>query len=298
MKQSKGIEELNGCLRIFEIFGMQFFSLNSVFQRKSAKHWSIWRIIHFGVFCAIGLGCACSVIHSSFNLEKVTTKNVLSIFFLHLVNHGYVLAVFASLVQSAFFVRETKQFFLNSQEIAEICYKHFNIEMNFRKFRYSSFRKIYFTLVFILLTFLGHLKARGIPIDEIKLAMILALILATSNLMIACKYSFYVSFINFELSHVEKLLRLTFETKPSPYIIKVSSVEFAKNPAREHLRKLNKMWLIYNKICENESIVNRSNGMAILLTLIVSVMILTYQGFEFCVSLMNGAQFQNTIGKQ
>lgn len=297
MKRSSLVDELSGVLLVFEIFGLQFFSLKSVFLKKSGRKWLILRMVHISVFCALGFGFAYSVIRGSFDIEKITRKNVLTIFYLHLVNNGYVLAILTSLVQSIYFIKETKEFFKNSQEISEICFRNFNISMDFKQFRSSSFRKIWVTLIFVFLMFVVHIKAMKIPSEEMN-SMVIALFLCIFNSMIACKYSFYVSFVNFQLSYLEKLLSVTFESKPWKNIVEISLIEVVKKPVKECLRKLNKIWQVYNKIYENGSIVNKSNGLTMLVALIVYVMIITYEGYEMCVSLMDVTHLQSPLSKQ
>lgn len=78
MKESLLADELDGCLKFFEIFGLQFFSLKSVFE-KNSRQWAIFQIAHLIVFCAICFLLGFSIIYASVFSDKVTTENVLTV---------------------------------------------------------------------------------------------------------------------------------------------------------------------------------------------------------------------------
>lgn len=100
MKQSLLVDKLSGVLLNFEIFGMQFFSLKSFSQKDSRQQWSIFRIVHIAFFCAIAVGFTFLIINGTIQLGKVTSKNVLTIFYLHLVYNIILAAFLIGFVQS------------------------------------------------------------------------------------------------------------------------------------------------------------------------------------------------------
>lgn len=294
MKGSKLGDDLNGCLFIFEILGMQFFSLKSISQDDFKQRLSIFRITYFLVFCVIDLGFAYFIIRGTLFLDKMTTKNVLTIIFLHLVYVTNLAAFLVGFVQSVTHTKIIKKFYKNFQELYEICYNDFNITMNFAQIRSLCFKKIWATIIFLGMIFAGYLATRKFFLDEKTLMWIIANIITIFTTMTAIKYSLIVDFVNFQLSYLEKLFQATFKRQRCQIIV---TVQVFEKPDKEKLRKLNKALLIYSKICENAAIVNKSMGLTMLLILIVAVTLITNEGFEICVGLMDETRPINIASK-
>lgn len=126
--------------------------------------------------------------------------------------------------------------------------------MNFAKIRSGSLRKIWATLIFIGLITVGHLASRKASVGRTPSMLIAAFLLTIFNSIAVCKFSLYVSFVNFQLKYLEEMFLMTFEPQQRQDIVNVGVIEVAKKSAQKHLQKLNKAWSIFNKMVTAQQI--------------------------------------------
>lgn len=293
MKQSTLAEELDGTLKIFEIFGLQFFSLKSVFAKASGQQWTIFRIIYFIFLCTTCFVFGCLILITSFLTEKVTTKNVLTVFYLQLLNYYFLTALVSSLIQSAISTKHIQRVFISSQEISNISEKDFNVAMKFGELRKSTLKKICVMVVIAIVATCATIYAQFDNAQEFELLN--TSLLTTLLSMIVCKFSFFVNLVNLQVRHIEELFVLIFQAKPSQTYGKVYRNDVMEKPGKQELRKLTTVWKIYIKVSKNASIINRSMGLTILLVVVIAIMVVTYAVYDVCLAIMDDSQAQ--LGK-
>lgn len=293
MKQTSLADKLDGTLKVFEIFGLQLFSLRSVFTKAAGQQWTSFRIIYFIVLCTICFVFGCLILLTSFSTEKVTTKNVLSVFYLQLLNYFFLTALGSSLIQSAISMKNIQRVFISSQEISNICEKDFSVVMKFGELRKSTLKKICVMVITAIAASCATVYAQFDNAEEFELLN--TSIVTTFLSMIVCKFSFFVDLVNLQIRHVEELFVLIFKAKPTQTYEKVYRIDVMEKRGKEELRKLTTVWKIYIKVSENASIINRSMGLTILLVVVIAIMVVTYAVYDVCLAIMDDSGVQ--LGK-
>lgn len=110
--------------------------------------------------------------------------------------------------------------------------------------------------------------------------------------MIIYKFVFYVDMVNNQLEFVVKLLDKTFQ----PEEVKVVGEMCFKNTLDDPLKKLRAIRKVYNIIFESGALVNRSNGLTILILLMDLVIAITASGYEIFVIAVGSLPIQRIPG--
>lgn len=266
--------ELRGPLFVLEMAGLQHFSQRSRVLRSLRVVW-IFLFICFFILIAFCLG------DSSFFYikEKVTSRNALRYTILHLVNIGMTLVVLTSLFQSMKSSAEEEKFFKNGDKVTKLLKIHFNGEKkknDLKRMAWVKFAVLMLSFAAIHVIALSQMRSK----DKV-VACLLEMSPILFIFLVLYKFTFYVEIINNQLKAIESLFGKIFVFSP----IKVISglhhpmmkiVETTESPSR----KLQAIRNIYNLIHENAELVNRSNGLSVLILLSCSVVSLAVMGYE------------------
>lgn len=287
-------EEIGSSLLVFELLGLQCFSLKRLTLENERKRPTILRTFYmFILFCCILILTICFVSHDpTFKIEKRSTKDITMFTIQNSMSLGLLLVVLTSFVESYFFTPTIKNVFINCKEISRICHNEFTIKMDFKKIKKEVRRRIIMGIVFILtingIVGISHAVTDGqfiLPLFEIFPTMYL--------LMIAYKFVFYVGMVNNQLYLVKKLLESMFENQPPKNIEIINN---RSTPPNDLLPKFRAAWKIYNIIYENGGLINDSQGLTILIMICSLTVAIIVSGYKTFVILVGGASTHQIPG--
>lgn len=185
-------DELNHCLVIFEVMGLQYFSLKRLSCDGLKDHKRLHRFLYMVFLLAFINSISVFYIVKDIPLVQgdVTAKNVLMFAIQNSINVGMVLVAVVSLIQSYSKTRIDKKMFLNTKEMTMISNKEFNTCIDFKKIRKSAFRKISKFLVFFVTT-----QATVMIYDAQFFIYMIGVLPVLFLLMVVLKFSFHVDFM-------------------------------------------------------------------------------------------------------
>lgn len=136
VKMLKIANELNSYLKLYEILGMQFFSLKAASRENSNQRLSIWRIVQAILFMAL-ITLFGGIIFFD-RKSSVVYENLLTYIYQQSIIYLIFLVYWTNLLQSLTSNERIKKFFLNSEIIYDLCRQHFAVKMNFADVRRAS----------------------------------------------------------------------------------------------------------------------------------------------------------------
>jgi hypothetical protein len=289
-------KELNNSLFIYEIMGLQYFSLKSL-NYKNYKHPpTFFRVVLMFFLIAIILLLMITYVVKDHKVVEgnLTAKNVLMFAVHHLMNFGLILVTCTSIIQSYTSDLQVKMIYINFKEILQISQQEFGSVWDFKKVKVSARKRMICMSVFIILLH-GTVMLMKIGSSEIIFKMLLGLFPVLFFLMISNKFIFYVTLINYQLKLLITLLTQTFQS-----IKIIDNINCHLKPKKfneDSLNKLRTARKVYNLIQENASLTNESNGLTILIMFVGLVVALTVSGFEIFVIIVGGLPIERLSGK-
>lgn len=281
-------DELHSCLFIFEVTGLQYFSLKKLLSHKS-NGLEKWRVVYMLVLLLCIFSLAVSyVIHDHRAIEgNVTPKNVLMFAIQNTMNFGIIMVEIISLLQSYWSTRKIMKIYAALKEIVHLCFNDFKTFIDFTKIKERAWKRFRQMLAFIgvlhISLTLYHIKSTD-AICQLFLGIIPLFFLT----MVVNKFVFYVDLVNSLLEFLKYLLEDIFKYEPIKIISNLhSSTKTVKAP-EDPMRKLRACWKIYMKIYDISGLINDSIGLTILVLLSSLVVTLTISGYEVFVIIVGG----------
>lgn len=300
MKAPTMEEELNSFFVVFELMGLQNFSLKSLTAENAKTRPAIVRLIYFVILFLLNTFIMTTFFfHDEIGIqEEVTAKNVLMYAIQHSMNFGLIMVLLTGLVQSFTSTCGTKRIFLNFKEIIKQVQQEFGIVIDFSRIRKASWRRLSVMLIFYgishVTTFLSQISsASGI------VPFILGIFPIVFLLMIVYKYIFYVGMVNHQLQFLRKMLADIFKlqsSKATDISLRMNQINYVMSPD-DPMRKLRAIRTIYNLIYENGAAINDGNGLTMLTLLICLVTSLTVSGYQIFVLIVGGLPKDGAMGK-
>lgn len=274
---------LSHCASVFQTFGHQFFSVRTLSTHNQNQYPS-WGYTAYFIFVFVTLTSQmvtfASFVSSEDKEENLNPKTVLNYVVQHSMYVGLILITCVSLIQSYAVTPLTKKIFLNCIKIAKISQQEFSYTIDHRLIRRKVlsyfisivlFGLISQILLYFFQTFFGDEKA----FLRTCFSILPLIFLKTT----AFKFVFYVNMVNYQLATVRKLvLKIPSGAMKAPNHVGfyVKAVKPSKpSGTTKHIRNLRKM---FNVICENSELINRSMGMTILSVFTVMVIVITATG--------------------
>lgn len=296
--------EFSSSLLIFEVLGLQYFSLKLLSCKTLWTRPSIVRTVYMILLLIFMTGISVWFVTSEAVLETsstVTAKNVLTFALQHSLNLGLILVVIVSMVQSYFTTPKVKKIYLNFKEITDIALDHFNIKKDFKQVRKGAIKRI--TVVvssFVVLHLTSFFFRFGSVNDTIP--MLVGAIPVFYLIMVGYKYVFYVAMVNHQMRCVLRLLEEAFK-RPLIITKNIENIKFNltntqivkkyENP----MTKLLAVRRTFNLVYENGTLINESNGLTILIVLVDLVIAITASEYEIFVVVVGGLPPEKLIGK-
>lgn len=299
MKSSNIADELNGCLFINEIAGLQYFSLKSIFKEKSKHQTTVYQKACFIFYLSL-LFAACY-----FAFEKtakqnnsLSSQNVLSVLYKLVNGYCFLIGYFTGLIQSYKSTPNMIKFFMNTQSITEWSYRDFNFTMNFAKVGKAAWYRLLGINLLWVVPYSCLIYVSASSLEETAAFAMFGIFFVGFAVINAAKYVFYVLLIDFQLKNVQKLLQSTFKPQSVSTVGKVYHLTIKDNFGEKVDKKMNKLlviWKMYNKIIENASLVNKSMGLTMMFVLMNAIMGFIYSGYELIIGTIGGHQ-QGVVG--
>jgi prepilin signal peptidase PulO-like enzyme (type II secretory pathway) len=289
--------ELNSCVIVYEIMGLQYFRLKSLTYENYKKKPTKVHVVFMVVLVTIVLTLMTSYVVKDHSLveEDLAAKNILMFAIQHSMNCAMMNCVCVSIVQSFTSTQKIKRIYVNFKEILQIANFEFCCSFDFKLFRNAAFKRMAAMIIFITLLH-GTLMSFHIRNEENLIKLLFGAIPILFLFMIVNKFVFYVALINSQLSFL--LILVTKMFQPSVKIIENINFHLKSNPSvQEHFRKLHAIRKIYNIIYENALLVNESIGLTILMMLISLVITLTVSGYEIFVIIVGGLPIERLTGE-
>lgn len=239
-------EDLNGCLIIFELVGLQYFSLKSMNEDNVANGSTKCRKFFLMVQLTI-VGVVLITILVNFEspmTDEVNAKTVLLFLIVQLSNLGIVLMTLISLIKSYTSTRRIKKIFCNSKAISDIVKRDFYVSTDFGVIKRRAWWKFALMLMFFAVTTAGLIG------DDISPEAMLAMLPIAFLLISVYQFIFYVGMLNCQLASLNALLRNYFDYKPIRIIDNIELYVTQLKPADESLIKLRAAMKVYNLFFE------------------------------------------------
>lgn len=284
MKLPSMEEELNSSLVIFELMGLQYFSLKQLSKENQNDRPTVVRTIYMVVLLVLVSTLMLVFIWTNNNMaqEHITAKNVLMFMVQNSMNVGLFLVVCTSLIQSFMSTRLVMKIYFNIKDMLHLYLQEFGDVVDFKKVRRASLKRVFTMLTFFFITHGSTTFISMKSYDDVVIMLIGAIPLFFL-LMVVFKFIFYVEMVNSQLKFLNEILMKVWTCQSTKFIdniyfqvTKVKSVKTFEDP----LRKLRVLRRIYNIIHENGNLINDSNGLTILTMLVCLVAALTASGYE------------------
>jgi 7tm Chemosensory receptor len=301
MSSNKFQEELNSSLIVFEVFGMQFFSLKKLYQERANVRPTIWRIIYvvvaiitLAILMTIGVTQLEEVLVEA--EEKVNAKNVLLITITHSAEFAIVLNILICIIQSYRSTREMKNLFFNSIKLIETASDEFHVNIDIQRIKVLALKRFAATATFFAVS-------HGLLVFSHKDSGLLLFVFFAATppvlflFLIAYKFIYFVVMINEQLQFLDFLLDNFFnqdQIQPLEiYVTKFKKVKPVKT-LENRATKLQAGRRIFNLIQENSEIVNRSHGMEVLIYMNIMVTFLILKTYELFTIFVGTVSSQKT----
>lgn len=271
-------KELNECLVIFEIIGLQYFSLKYLSRNIGRKYPSAVRTVFMVVLLMTLLVSLTAFVLSddTFVSGKLTPKNVLLFAIQKTINLGLIVVECASVVQSFISTKHIKKVYLNIRNISDLTQKEFAVKVDYEKIKNSAWRKFTGAMV-IFITIHGSVTLTQYQTFDEIIPMLIGILPIFFLLMIVYKFVFYVALIHHLLEFLNDLLEKVFSYQQPMESIN-NLIFLSLKPAKSSQRVLMKMITVqkvYNLIYEIGILVNKSLGLTMLILLTIFVIVLT-----------------------
>lgn len=289
------VECLSDCALIFQLWGHQYFSVTSLFEKNQRKRPTIRYTLHFFVSVFIQSSQMGALAHLEHSNETLSAKNFLTIAVRYAMYFGLVFIICISLIQSYTTTASMKQFYRNCIRIAKMFEVKCSVHIDHRQVKKALIRKLIFVVVFFVVnecyvySMDVYFEKKLRPFLEIAAAFLPTMFLATIGL----KFMFFVKMINLHLVTFNKTLKMLFQpytTQKLANVINAIVVTPVNTDETEVTGlKLRNLRNIYFAICENVEIVNHSMGATILTVIVVMVIAFTSIIYKCCLILFHTA---------
>lgn len=286
-------EEFNSSLVLFELMGLQFFSLKLLTRENMNDRPSFLRFFHMVILLVfVSTLMVVFMASNSYAIteENVTAKNVLNFAISNSMNVGLILVVSTSIIQSFMSTRCVKKIFLNVKDIMKLYRQELDVIIDFRRIKKSTLKKVLLVILFFISTHgtVTLIKRNSNNAFPLLLGAIPVFFLH----VVVFKFTFYVGMINSQLFFLNKMLGnistchqpIKFIDNVSFPVTQIKSIKLFDDP----LKKLRTLRRIYNIIYENGTLINNSNGLTILVMFINIVISLTASGYQAFVIVIGG----------
>lgn len=297
-------DELNWSLFIFELMGLQYFSIKTLSYDSLKNRITLYRFIYmvFLLTFVLTFVVAFVMAENYMVIESLTVKNVLMFTIKNSMNVGLVLVVCSSLIQSYSSTNYVMQIYLNTREISQLCFEEFKVFIDFKQVKNSTWKRLSVTAL-VLSTLHGVVGVIHMKYLLKIYPMLVSLVPMIFFFMIVFKMVFYIDLINIHLEFLEKLIKEVPMDHPikiidniNLHLLSVRTVKPVKPPEDTLIKKFRVIRKTYNLIYENGILINDSIGLSVLMLIGSLVIALTASGYEGFVIIVGGLPMEKIPG--
>lgn len=195
----ESIETLSAFFKLFELCGLQHFSLQNVIKKNQSRRSKIIHFVYFILLFAFNLFAVVIYVHGLVKLRErsISTRNMLTVLIKFTYNVGLVAAIIAGLVEGLVNMKQFKIIIALAIRLGKIFSSDFQFHSNYAKFkqvltiRISGFFLVALTAIFILLSTSEH---------DVHIIFVIVIIVPELFVsMILVTFNFYVQLVNFQL---------------------------------------------------------------------------------------------------
>lgn len=286
-KNSMMESDLDSCLKVFEVLGLQYFSLKHLTRENVNKGPSFCRVAVMLVLLIFVCTLLIFFIVESESLERVTAKNVVIFAVKNSLNFGLLAVCSISIIESFVCTKNVKKVFLNLKTLVETSHQKLGVSVNLKSFKKSVWKRMLST--FLVLS-VAHVSIAVVYMNNIDdfINIVLVSVPLIFFMIVVVKINFYVHLINFELEILNQMVAETFHQQPFKIIeninVHLTSVKSCIDPL-EDLRVTRE---VFNLIYESGKLINESIGLTVLTMLTSSVVSLTVSSYELFIVCIGG----------
>lgn len=289
--------ELDICVKIFEILGLQYFSVKNLTQENCSRR-SIVRMIQLVTILTLLTSCFYIAVETESvkTNQKTKAKSKIMFAILNAKNFGILCIVWINVTNSYWNSFKIKKIFLNILNISKLCVQEFDLVIDFALLKKLVLRRTFAIILFTVIMNGCYAYATFEKFYDVIVAIAETILFLFISLA-AYNFVFYVETINNQLLLVENLLNaLTSQPKiiienfhPNFTIVRPLKIN---NLTRQliGIRKL------YNLIDENAKIISEIFGIANLMMLATSVFGLTFSGYVMFVVILGDLEMKYLAG--
>lgn len=295
-KSSRLEVELDSCLKIFEVMGLQYFTLKNLKLENPHQRPTVLRTFYLIFVAIIGFtSLVLGVFDNTTVNKKITSSNVIIFGVKRFLNVAIASVMCFGTILSFLSTRENEEIFKNFKKISGIV-NNLDMEMDFKVFKKSSWR----VLILILSVFTVVHGLLGYYVRHEENVFLLMTLLGVSImflLMILHKTVFYVSLVNFSLEVLNKIIANIFQNIPVNIEENISYHFKSVKPKEDPLEELKKTREIFNLVYKSGKIINKCNGFTLFALMSSLVTSLTLSGYELFIFSTVGSEAINVPSK-
>lgn len=279
------LSALSNCFKIFEIVGLQFFTLNSGDKLTTGQQSTCFKLLIAAAWMLILPGLVVNLLTSF--IDPKVEKSTISVMVEIVIDISMTIAVLLTPVLSVLKNSQLEKFFLNVQKISEICALELYFNVNYQNLK-RSLKKFVMAFVsfyvFFIFTMIVDFKSSQTIFDLFM--SIIGVITIFYVHLIVLRFNFYAQLVNF-LLNILKLLVVENLSKENGKTLQVITV--TKNI--DELQKIIILRKIYILIREMAQILSEVMGLPILFELTVATTSLTSHLFKFALIIVGVSDF-------
>lgn len=267
------VEALNCFFKLFEVFGIQYFSFKDLESKFGLKKPEKFHKIQFGFALVLFSSAMGSFVSATLKIDeiKINAKNGFNIFIKVFMNFGLIATIFSAIVESYLKTSQLKEIYMNMKKIELMSLTHFDHEINYKKFKKSWIKKFFTISTLFSISYL--LIARA-SLNEGKklLPYLIGYFPIFAFGLIVFKFTFHIDLVNVQLENLLKMMsKEVFIKVNSTNLVTIRHVLQSRSLA---FRK------IYNVIYDTAEIVNNFLAISALFILINLIVVSINTGFQ------------------
>jgi hypothetical protein len=294
-------DELSSFGFLFEVLGLQYFSLKQLKDENDAKRPAFVRAIYLLVLSIFLLCVSCFFVYSDREgfSTNVTAKTFLTYAIDNSMNVGMLFVLISSTVQAFFTTKKIKNLYINNRKIVQMIASDYDLRINFKSIHKTVKRYLAIVGLYFLLSHGLILIASASSMQKF-LVYVIGTFPMFFLMMSVFKFVFYVEMVNRQIEILTSLIKSIFQEHPLKSLeqlhLHLTSIKYMRL-ADNVFKKFVSAKKQYNVLYENAGLINESMGLTILILLIVLVITLTSSGYQVFVILVGGKSLDKLPGK-
>lgn len=293
------VSSLAGVFRVFELFGVQQFSLDGKAKSES-KRQKMLSVIH--LIIVWGLGSLSMAVLTYYRIEDYRNSeenNKLS-YLMRLVSLNLTLAsVYVNLVTSRTHNVHFVKIFENAEGISKLALREFGHRVNYKEL-IRGLKCVLGLFVGFYALVMVYLVIQFILMDAFSIKELLFYCwLLIPNIVVSIglvKYNFYVQIVNFHLRNLQNLIKNEF-SRPEPFQVTAICVISVRESNRQKSNQIMAMRKIFWFIKDNTDRINDSMGYLILAIIFLVFIRLVTSVYSF-ILLINGNSASDNLASE